>query len=102
MIRKTLMIVIALAVVATVFAACGDTETTTTTSLLADSTTTTTTKRTTTTRPTYDKIFVDQNVAHTPAQFSTPSSAAYALTLTDGTIDVLEYGYDGDVVKEMR
>ncbi len=102
MIKKILMIILALAVVATVFAACGDTDTTTTTSLLADATTTTTTKRTTTTRPDYDKIFLDQNVAHTPALFSTPSTAAYALTLTDGTIDVLEYGYDGDIIKEMR
>ncbi|MBR5271931.1 MAG: DUF1307 domain-containing protein [Clostridia bacterium] len=102
MIKKILIIILALAVVATIFAGCGDDADTTSTSTTTASSTTTTTRKPTTTQPGFDDIFENGDTDYTPPTFTAQETASYAIVLADGTIEVLEYGYEGDLIKEMR
>ena len=88
MAKKFLLIILVLIIAAGAFAACGDDTT--------EQTTTTTTKLS------FDEIFENPDTGYTPPIFDAQSKASYALLLSDGTIEVREYGYEGDVVKELR
>lgn len=49
----------------------------------------------------YEKIFSDRNIVTTPAFFGTLESAAYANVDSDGYIDHLQFGYEGDTIVQM-
>lgn len=49
----------------------------------------------------YDDIFMSRNIVEMPAMFVMLDSAAFAIVDAEGNIEKLEFGYDGDTVKEM-
>lgn len=49
----------------------------------------------------YEKIFSDRNIVTTPAFFGTLESAAYANVDSDGYIDHLQFGCEGDTIVQM-
>lgn len=49
----------------------------------------------------YEKIFSDRYIVTAPAFFGTLESAAYANVDSDGYIDHLQFGYEGDTIVQM-
>lgn len=49
----------------------------------------------------YEKIFSDRNIVTAPAFFGTLKSAAYAIVDSDGYIDHLQFGCEGDTIVQM-
>lgn len=71
--------------------------------------TNTTASATTTTKPisttkapeNFDEAFTIRGITFTKHEFSTPQSAAFVGLTTDDTLDLVEFGYENDIVKEV-
>lgn len=102
--KKVLAILFVFAVVACVMSGCGNDTTTTTTATPTTTTTTaatTTTTKATTTEPavTYEDVLAELGIVHMET-FMGLETASY-VGIVSGMVDCQDYGYEGDIVKEM-
>lgn len=99
--RKTMAILLTVAVISVLFAGCGGSSTgygdistfppVSTQEQLTDQSV----------NPAYEEIFTSRSIVEMPPFFMMMESAAFATVSSDGMIEKLEYGYQDDVVKEM-
>lgn len=48
----------------------------------------------------YTKIFSDRYIVETPAFFMTEGTASFARVEEDGSVDCLQFGYEGDIISD--
>lgn len=100
--KRIIFFVLATVIFVLALAACNrnDTPSTTTTSSSINATTYKTVN-TTKAPDNFDHAFSLKGLSYSPYEFSTPSSAAFVGLTTDDTLELFEFGYEGETVKEM-
>lgn len=99
--KRIIFFVLAAVIFVLALAACNRTESTATTTTSSSISATTVQSISTTKAPdNFDHAFSLKGLAYSPYTFSTPSSAAFVGLTTDDTLELLEFGYEGDTVKE--
>ncbi len=100
--KRIIFFVLAAVIFVLALAACNRTENSATTTTSSSIVATTVNSINTTKAPdNFNHAFSLKGLSYSPYTFSTPSSAAFVGLTTDDTLELLEFGYEGDTVKEM-